>query len=148
MWSDCGDTTQALWLPLQPILPFVQESLTGPRFVPLSINGVSGVTGRPESDRGRHEIMDTGTASACGAYSHCWSCRSFSFAFARGHKQLRTTAASRDLWTAALALLRAERFIQHEQLYGLRCPILLIFSQDRPFICPIPSRRSLSPDTL
>ena len=29
----------------------------------------------------RQEIVDVGSGSACGEYSHCWSCRSFSFTF-------------------------------------------------------------------
>ena len=38
----------------------------------------------------RQEIMDAGSGSACGEYSHCWSCRSFSFTFETWHKQLHT----------------------------------------------------------
>ena len=38
----------------------------------------------------RQEIMDAGSGSACGEYSHCWSCRSFSFTFETWHKQLDT----------------------------------------------------------
>ena len=38
----------------------------------------------------RQEIVDVGSGSACGEYSHCWSCRSFSFTFETWHKQLHT----------------------------------------------------------
>jgi hypothetical protein len=34
--------------------------------------------------------MNTGTASACGEYSHCWSCRFFSLTFETWHEQLHT----------------------------------------------------------
>ena len=38
----------------------------------------------------RQEIVDVGSGSACGEYSHCWSCRSFSLTFETWHKQLHT----------------------------------------------------------
>ena len=34
--------------------------------------------------------MDTGTASARGEYSRCWSCKSFSLTFETWHEQLYT----------------------------------------------------------
>ena len=34
--------------------------------------------------------MDAGSGSACGEYSHCWSCRSFSLTFETRHEQLYT----------------------------------------------------------
>ena len=38
----------------------------------------------------RQEIVDVGSGSACGEYSPCWSCSSFSFTFETWHKQLHT----------------------------------------------------------
>ena len=34
--------------------------------------------------------MDVGSGSACGEYSHWWSCRSFSLTFETRHEQLYT----------------------------------------------------------
>ena len=50
-----------------------------------------GVRNGPSRKRSwRQEIVDVGSGSACGEYSHCWSCRSFSFTFETWHKQLHT----------------------------------------------------------
>ena len=75
---------------LQPILPFVQQSLTGPRFVPLSINGVWGVTGRSESGRAgmrsRTQVRPVPAVSTriAGLVDF------FSFTFENWHEQLCT----------------------------------------------------------